>query len=114
MASNNINDDACCIKMRQEQNKNMVDHQFFLPKFSSSCNASVPKEDAANMYANTRAIPPHLIGQESTLSGRGTHLNRCNVRCPGSDIKDMENKVKTVPELCPIISTRIQNDFCNL
>ena len=114
MASNNINNDACCIKMRQEQNKNMVDHQFFLPKFSSSCNASVPKEDAANMYATTRALPPHLIRQESTLRGTMTHLNRCNVRCPGGDLDSLENKTKTVPELCPIISTTIKSDFCNL
>ncbi len=114
MASTNINDDACCTKMRQDQNKNMVDYQFFGPKYSSSCNAAVPRQDATNTYANYQTLPPNLIKQESALTGRMTHLNKCNVRCPGGDLDSLENQTKSLPELCPIISKRVQSDFCNL
>jgi hypothetical protein len=113
MASNNINDDACCIKMRQNQNKNMVDYQFFAPKYSSSCSATVAPKDATNTYATYQTIPADLIAQESALTGRQTRLNKCNLRCPGGDMDSLKNQTETIPELCPIISKRTQNDFCN-
>ena len=113
MASNNINDDACCIKMKENQNKGMVDYHFFNPQHGASCNASVPKADATNTYATYQSLPADLLSQESALTGRMTRLNKCNVRCAGGDVNSLENKTETLPEFCPIISRRTQSDYCN-
>ena len=113
MASNLINDDACCIKMRHKQNNDMVSYQFFEPKHNSSCTSAVPKKDATNTYAVVQALPNDLLAQESALTGRQTRLNKCGLRCPGGDLDSLKNQTETLPEFCPIISKSVSNNFCN-
>ena len=105
MASNNINDDECCIQMRQNQNKEMVDYQFFDKKYSSSCNATIAPKEATNTYGNYQALPNGLLATESILTGRMTRINKCNQTCPGGDISKLTSDGIPPPELCPIIST---------
>ena len=114
MASNNINDDECFLQMRQNQNQEMVDYQFFNQKYSSTCNATISPKEATNTYGSYQAMPVDLLETESALTGRMTRVNKCNQTCPGGDIGKMHSDGVPPPELCPIISRVSTADFCNV
>ena len=111
MATNlRINQDSCAVKMRDMQNTEHADYQFFNVT-QTSCNTAIAEEDALNLYTDTRSVPMNLIDQESALKGLGVRSNKCGIVCGGKG-GDVQPQQTYHPEFCPIISTRATKSHC--